>query len=286
MLWLEHGLSENTQAAYKKDIELFERWLSDGRSKTLTSTVPEDILAYLSFRLEQGAKASSSARSLSSLRRLYKYLVREGMVELDPTDNVESPKLGRKLPSSLSEEDIEALINAPDRTTAIGLRDYAMIDLMYSSGLRVSELVSLRFFQYHPDRGFVRVFGKGSKERLIPVATATISALDEYLAVARMGLLKGNREEEVMFPSSRGQEMTRQTFWHRIKAYARQLGFTQSLSPHTLRHAFATHLVNNGADLRVVQMLLGHSSLSTTQIYTYVAQERMQSLHAQHHPRA
>ena len=286
MLWLEHGLSENTQAAYKKDIELFERWLSDGRSKTLTSTVPEDILAYLSFRLEQGAKASSSARSLSSLRRLYKYLVREGVVELDPTDNIESPKLGRKLPSSLSEEDIEALINAPDRTTAIGLRDYAMIDLMYSSGLRVSELVSLRFFQYHPDRGFVRVFGKGSKERLIPVATATISALDEYLAVARMELLKGNREEEVMFPSSRGQEMTRQTFWHRIKSYARQLGFTQSLSPHTLRHAFATHLVNNGADLRVVQMLLGHSSLSTTQIYTYVAQERMQSLHAQHHPRA
>lgn len=286
MLWLEHGLSENTQHAYRKDVELFEAWLADHSGDHLLSVTSSLIQSYLAYRMSEGAKATSSARSLSSLKRFYRFAVREGLVESDPSSNIESPKLGRKLPTTLSENEIDALLGAPDLTTSIGLRDFAMIDLMYSSGLRVSELVTLRIYQYDADRGFVRVMGKGSKERLVPVAAATSETLQRYLVGTRPALLAGNQVEDIMFPSSRAKPMTRQTFWHRIKVYAKQLGIDSNLSPHTLRHAFATHLVNNGADLRVVQMLLGHSSLSTTQIYTYVAQERMQSLHAQHHPRA
>lgn len=285
-LWLEHGLSENTQQAYRKDVELFESWLENTAGLELVSVTPDLIQSYLAFRLGKGAKASSSARSLSSLKRFYRYAKREGLVEIDPTSNIESPKLGRKLPTTMTEAEVDALLNAPDANTAIGQRDFAMIDLMYSSGLRVSELVTLRTYQYDGSRGFVRVTGKGAKERLVPVAVATSDTLQRYISETRPLLLAGNMAEDIMFPSSRAQQMTRQTFWHRIKFYAAQLGIQSSLSPHTLRHAFATHLVNNGADLRVVQMLLGHSSLSTTQIYTYVAQERMQSLHATYHPRA
>lgn len=286
MLWLEHGLSENTQQAYRRDIELFWLWLEEGFNADLLQVTPSQIQSYLAFRLANGAKATTSARTLSSIKRFYRYLKREGIVASDPSSNIESPKLGRKLPLTLSEAEVEALLNAPDLDTAIGQRDYAMIDLMYSSGLRVSELVMIRTHQYDSERGFVRVVGKGAKERLVPVALATIETLDRYLSETRPQLLEGNMVEDIMFPSSRSKQMTRQTFWHRIKLYGEQLGIKSNLSPHTLRHAFATHLVNNGADLRVVQMLLGHSSLSTTQIYTYVAQERMQSLHALHHPRA
>ena len=286
MLWLEHGLSENTQHAYRKDVELFAAWLGASSGVHLLSVTPALIQAYLAHRMNEGAKATSSARTLSSLKRFYRFAKREGLVESDPSSNIESPKLGRKLPSTLTENEVDLLLHAPDLSTSIGQRDFAMIDLMYSSGLRVSELVTLRTYQYDSNRGFVRVIGKGSKERLVPVAVATSATLERYLAETRSSLLAGNQVEDIMFPSSRAQQMTRQTFWHRIKVYAKQLGINSSLSPHTLRHAFATHLVNNGADLRVVQMLLGHSSLSTTQIYTYVAQERMQSLHAAHHPRA
>ena len=286
MLWLEHGLSENTQHAYRKDVELFSVWLGASSDDHLLSVTPALIQAYLAHRMNEGAKATSSARTLSSLKRFYRFAKREGLVESDPSSNIESPKLGRKLPSTLTENEIDSLLHAPDLSTSIGQRDFAMIDLMYSSGLRVSELVTLRTYQYDSNRGFVRVIGKGSKERLVPVAVATSATLERYLAETRSSLLAGNQVEDIMFPSSRSKPMTRQTFWHRIKVYAKQLGINSSLSPHTLRHAFATHLVNNGADLRVVQMLLGHSSLSTTQIYTYVAQERMQSLHAKHHPRA
>lgn len=286
MLWLEHGLSENTQHAYRKDVELFAAWLGASSGVHLLSVTPALIQAYLAHRMNEGAKATSSARTLSSLKRFYRFAKREGLVESDPSSNIESPKLGRKLPSTLTENEVDLLLHAPDLSTSIGQRDFAMIDLMYSSGLRVSELVTLRTYQYDSNRGFVRVIGKGSKERLVPVAVATSATLERYLAETRSSLLAGNQVEDIMFPSSRAKQMTRQTFWHRIKVYAKQLGINSSLSPHTLRHAFATHLVNNGADLRVVQMLLGHSSLSTTQIYTYVAQERMQSLHAAHHPRA
>jgi len=285
MLWLEHGLSEHTQSAYRKDLELFGEWLSRGSRPVLVSAGQQDILDYLSFRLSEGAKPSSSARALSSLRRFYRYLAQEGVVPSDPSSNIESPRMGRKLPVVLSESDVERLLSVPDCATALGLRDYAMMDLMYSSGLRVSELVSLKTYQYHADRGFLRVTGKGAKERLVPMAQATIDSVERYLREGRPDLQKSLEAEEVLFPSARGREMTRQTFWHRIKLYAKQLGLPTNLSPHTLRHAFATHLVNNGADLRVVQMLLGHNSLSTTQIYTFVAQERMQDLHAKHHPR-
>lgn len=286
MLWLEHGLSENTQQAYRKDVELFAGWLDTSESSHLLSVTPSTVQSYLAYRMRQGAKATSSARTLSSIKRFYRFAKREGLIELDPSSNIESPRLGRKLPLTLTESEVDSLLHAPDMTTSIGQRDFAMIDLMYSAGLRVSELVTLRTFQYDADRGFVRVIGKGSKERLVPVALATCATLERYLLETRPILLVGNQAEDIMFPSSRAKAMTRQTFWHRIKVYAKQLGISAKLSPHTLRHAFATHLVNNGADLRVVQMLLGHSSLSTTQIYTYVAQERMQSLHAAYHPRA
>lgn len=286
MLWLEHGLSENTQQAYRKDVELFSAWLVATSDDHLLGVTPSLIQSYLAYRMREGAKATSSARTLSSLKRFYRFAKREGLVEADPSSNIESPKLGRKLPSTLTENEVVSLLHAPDMSTSIGRRDFAMIDLMYSSGLRVSELVTLRTYQYDSNRGFVRVLGKGSKERLVPVAVATSATLERYLAETRPDLLAGNQVEDIVFPSSRARPMTRQTFWHRIKIYANQLGISSSMSPHTLRHAFATHLVNNGADLRVVQMLLGHSSLSTTQIYTYVAQERMQSLHAAHHPRA
>lgn len=286
MLWLEHSLSEHTQAAYKKDVELFADWLTKHRQMVLIECSAVELQEYLAFKVSSGVKPSSSARSLSSLKRFYRYLLREALVDVDPSNNIESPRIGRKLPGTLSESDVNLLLSAPDRTTALGMRDFSMIDLMYSSGLRVSELVALKSYQYHPNRGYVRVMGKGAKERLVPVAETTIEALDRYLADARIELLKGNLQEEVLFPSLRATQMTRQTFWHRIKYYANQVGVDSNLSPHTLRHAFATHLVNNGADLRVVQLLLGHSNLSTTQIYTHVAQQRMQVLHTEHHPRS
>ncbi|AJE20560.1 site-specific tyrosine recombinase XerD [Azotobacter chroococcum] len=282
-LWLEKGLSAHTRAAYRSDLELFNGWLRE-RGLELIGVGRELILDHLAWRVDAGYKARSTARFLSGLRGFFRYLLREGVIASDPTLQVDLPQLGRPLPKSLSEADVEALLAAPESDDPLGLRDRAMLEVLYACGLRVSELVGLRLEQLNLRQGVVRVFGKGSKERLVPLGEEAIVWLERYLAGAR-SLLLGGRPSDVLFPSLRGEQMTRQTFWHRIKHHARVAGIGKSLSPHTLRHAFATHLLNHGADLRVVQMLLGHSDLSTTQIYTHIARARLQELHARHHPR-
>lgn len=284
-LWLENGLSDNTLASYRNDLTQFSKWLHAERSKELLSTSREDLLSYLSFRLAQGSKATSTARSLSSLRRFFRYLKRESLINQDPSLNLENPKLPRNLPGVLTEQEVEALLSAPDTGTELGCRDKAMLELMYGSGLRVSELVDLERSQLSIEQGLIRLLGKGGKERIVPVGEYTLECVTEYLQGPRLELLK-DISSDVLFPSTRGKKMTRQTFWHRVKKYAVLSGIRAKVSPHTLRHAFATHLVNNGADLRVVQLLLGHSNLSTTQIYTHVAQYRLQQMHEKFHPRA
>ncbi|TBW01523.1 site-specific tyrosine recombinase XerD [Azotobacter chroococcum] len=283
ILWLEKGLSAHTRAAYRSDLELFNGWLRE-RGLELIGVGRELILDHLAWRVDAGYKARSTARFLSGLRGFFRYLLREGVIASDPTLQVDLPQLGRPLPKSLSEADVEALLAAPESDDPLGLRDRAMLEVLYACGLRVSELVGLRLEQLNLRQGVVRVFGKGSKERLVPLGEEAIVWLERYLAEGR-SLLLGGRPSDVLFPSLRGEQMTRQTFWHRIKHHARVAGIDKSLSPHTLRHAFATHLLNHGADLRVVQMLLGHSDLSTTQIYTHIARARLQELHARHHPR-
>ncbi len=285
MLWLEHGLSDNTLSSYKTDLKLFDNWLSVDRGLSLLACQRQDLLAYLAYRLDQGMKPSSTARALSSVRRFYRYSIRESLVSVDPSLKLENPKLPKKLPCVLSETQIDDLLSTPDLKDPIGLRDKVMLELMYGSGLRVSELVSLELSQVSVDQGLVRLTGKGGKERVVPVGEYTLDYLVQYLKGARLAL-DPNGGCHAVFPSQRGRVMTRQTFWHRVKKYAIAVGVSESVSPHTLRHAFATHLLNNGADLRVVQMLLGHSNLSTTQIYTHVAQHRLQSLHQKFHPRA
>jgi integrase/recombinase XerD len=282
-LWLEKGLSDNTRDAYRSDLALFNGWL-DERGARLVNAGREAILDHLSWRLANGYKARSTARLLSGLRGFYRFLLREGLISLDPTLRVEMPQLGRPLPKSLSETDVEALLAAPDIGDPLGLRDRAMLEVLYATGLRVTELVSLSLEQINLRQGVLRTFGKGDKERLVPLGEEAMHWLVRYLRDVRDILLVG-KASDVVFPSRRGDLMTRQTFWHRIKVHARQAGLATSISPHTLRHAFATHLLNHGADLRTVQMLLGHSDLSTTQIYTHVARARLQQLHAQHHPR-
>ena len=282
-LWLEKGLSPHTRAAYRSDLGHFHGWLRE-RGGVLEQAGREAILDHLGWRLQQGYKARSTARLLSGLRGFYRYLLREGLIGEDPTLQVELPQLGRPLPKSLSEADVEALLAAPELDDPIGLRDRAMLEVLYACGLRVTELVSLSLEQVNLRQGVLRVFGKGSKERLVPLGEEAIAWVERYLREARP-LLLGGRPSDVLFPSLRGEQMTRQTFWHRIKHQARVAGIAKPLSPHTLRHAFATHLLNHGADLRVVQMLLGHSDLSTTQIYTHIARARLQELHAKHHPR-
>lgn len=277
-LWLEKGLSANTLASYRRDLEQLAQQLD-----LLTADSPS-LQAYLAQRLEQGLSARSVARLLSCLRGFYRYLLREGRLQHDPTLEITPPKLGRPLPKTLSERDVEQLLAAPDCSKSLELRDKAMLELLYASGLRVTELVSLQLSQVSREQGLVRVVGKGNKERLVPMGEEALVWLQRYLLQARPSLLAGQLSQ-VLFPSRRGQAMTRQTFWHRIKLYARRAGIDKPLSPHTLRHAFATHLVNHGADLRVVQLLLGHSDLNTTQIYTHVARSRLQALHAEHHPR-
>lgn len=284
VLWMERGLSQNTLAAYRRDLSGFDDWLTRHRKIGLLKARREDLLAYLSSRVETGSKPRTTARLLSSLRRFYQYALREGWVEVDPSDRIDAPKLGRSLPKSLTEDEIESLINAPDTKTALGLRDRAMLELLYATGLRVSELVELRMLQVNLRQGVVRTLGKGSKERLVPMGETAIDWLEKYLNEGRPDLLKA-RKCEHLFITQRGAAMSRQAFWYVIKRHAQQAGIHKSLSPHTLRHSFATHLLNHGADLRVVQMLLGHSDLSTTQIYTHVARERLKGLHAQHHPR-
>jgi len=252
------------------------------RGQSICGAGTTDLLAYLA---QQGAASvRTSARRLSSLRRLYQYLAREGKVASDPSVVIESPRLGRSLPKSLTETEVELLLDAPDSDTALGLRDRAMLEVLYATGLRVSELVGLCLDQVNLRQGVVRVLGKGNKERLVPLGEEALHWLERYLRHARPGFFRG-QPDATLFPSSRGQMMRRQTFWYAIKRYALQAGIRKTLSPHVLRHAFATHLLNHGADLRVVQMLLGHSDISTTQIYTHVARERLKNLHAQHHPR-
>ncbi|MGH8435498.1 MAG: site-specific tyrosine recombinase XerD, partial [Pseudomonas sp.] len=241
-------------------------------------------LDHLAWRLNAGYVARSTARFLSGLRGFYRFLLRENLIATDPTLRVEMPQLGRPLPKSLSEADVEALLAAPDWGEPIGLRDRAMLEVLYACGLRVTELISLTLEQVNLRQGVLRVFGKGSKERLVPLGEEAIVWIERYVREARPFLLDG-KPSDVLFPSQRGEQMTRQAFWYRIKHQAKVAGISKSLSPHTLRHAFATHLLNHGADLRVVQMLLGHSDLSTTQIYTHIARARLQELHAQHHPR-
>ena len=281
--WLEKGLATNSLQSYERDLRLFEDWLRQ-RGQTLVGVAAADVMEYLGDRLQAGRARSSSARLLSALRGFYQYATREQWIALDPTAMLDSPKIGRRLPKSLSEEDVERLLAAPDTTTALGLRDRAMLELLYASGLRVSELVDLTLSQVSLTQGVVRVLGKGSKERLVPMGDEALHWLKRYLTQARPDFTVG-MQTDIVFPSRLGQRMTRQTFWHRIKHHASTAGIAASLSPHTLRHAFATHLLNHGADLRIVQMLLGHSDLSTTQIYTHVAQLRLQTLHKQHHPR-
>ncbi len=283
-MWMEKGLSENTLSSYRNDLSQYQKWLAKECHISLLGADRSRLQAYLGLRVKNGQSPRSTARFMSCVRGFYRYSLREGRITVDPTLDVDSPKLGRPLPKSLSEEDVERLLNAPDIDTALEFRDRTMLELLYACGLRVTELTSLQLVQVSMNQGVVRVFGKGSKERLVPMGEEALSWLKRYMAGPRAELLKG-APSDVLFPSRRGTQMTRQTFWHRIKIYAQRAEIQKSLSPHTLRHAFATHLLNHGADLRVVQMLLGHSDLTTTQIYTHVAKQRMQELHAQHHPR-
>lgn len=282
-LWLEHGLSDHTLAAYRTDLEGFQRWLGK-RKQELAGAGREHVLGYLAHRVGDGAKPRTTARLLSSLRRFYHYLLREGVIRADPTAEVAAPKLGRALPDTLTETEVERLLAAPAGDAPLAQRDRAMLEVLYATGLRVSELVSLSVGQVNLAAGVVRVFGKGDKERIVPLGEEAVFQLDHYLGDGRRQLLH-RKESEALFPTARGGAMTRQAFWYNIKRYATQAGIKHPLSPHTLRHAFATHLLNHGADLRTVQVLLGHADLSTTQIYTHVAKARLKKLHAEHHPR-
>lgn len=281
--WMEAGLRPNTLAAYRSDLELFLRWLAPQGGR-LVAVERTQLLAYIAAQTAAGLRARSLARALASLRRFYRYLLRERHIARDPTAEILLPKLGRALPTSLSEEQVERLLHAPDARVPRGVRDRALLETLYATGLRVSELVNLTRAQLSLDMGVVRVIGKGDKERLVPMGEEAIAWLRRYLAEARPALI-GKRLSDRVFVSARGAALTRQAVWQNIKRYAAQAGIEKNLSPHTVRHAFATHLVNHGADLRVVQMLLGHADLSTTQIYTQVARARLQQLHKRHHPR-
>jgi len=277
-LWLEDGLSRNTLDSYRRDLEQLERFLAP---RALDSAAEADLSAFLAARR---SKSSSAARMLSTLRRFYAYCLRERRVEADPTLRLERPRRAPRFPKSLSESDVEALLAAPETGTPLGLRDRAMLEVLYASGLRVSELVGLKLFEAKLDAGVVRIVGKGAKERLVPLGEEAVDWVGRYLREAR-GALLGRTQSDFVFVTRRGGGMTRQAFWHLIKRYGAVAIPGKALSPHVLRHAFATHLINHGADLRVVQMLLGHADISTTQIYTHVASERLKTLHAKHHPR-
>ncbi len=282
-IWLESGLSANTLAAYRTDLLAFQIWLAK-KGLTLEQVTRADLLAYLAANVRAGLSPRSSARHLSTLRRFYRYLLIQGSTQVDPTADVRSPVIGRPLPKNISEQGVEKLLSTPPRDTALGSRDRAMLETMYASGLRVSELVGLTLNELDLTTGLVRVIGKGGRERIVPLGEEASESLREYLGQARSDLLKAQLTDAV-FVTRRGGPMTRQAFWQLIKRYAQQAGIGAEFSPHSLRHAFATHLLNHGADLRTVQMLLGHTDLSTTQIYTHVARARLQSLHGTHHPR-
>ena len=282
-IWLEEGLARNTLDSYRQDLAQFAVWLEKDVAKDLLQVEPFDIQRYLAFKFPV-SKPRSISRLIASLRRLYRFALRENKITQDPSIQIESPKLPRSLPKSLSEEDVESLLGAPNLDDSIGLRDRAMLELLYASGLRVSELVSVKVTEVSLSEGVVRVTGKGSKTRLVPMGEVAIDWLTRYLKDARPAILE-KRLCDSLFVTQRGAAMTRQAFWYLIKRYALSAGIHKPMSPHVLRHAFATHLLNHGADLRVVQMLLGHSDISTTQIYTHVARERLKQLHTAHHPR-
>lgn len=285
-LWLEDGLSPNTRLAYDRDLRQFAEWL--GRSRAvpveLLDANGEQVQSYIADRFGEG-KATSSNRRLSVLRRFFQWAIRQKLVQTDPCLQIHSAKQAPRIPKTLSERQVEALLAAPPKNTHLGQRDRAMLELLYATGLRVSELVELPTLSVGLNEGVVRVVGKGNKERLVPMGEVAKNALVEYLDQARSEILAGQRSD-ALFVTNRGGPMTRQMFWTLIKRYTIQAGIHAPLSPHTLRHAFATHLLNHGADLRVVQLLLGHADISTTQIYTHVARERLRQIHAQHHPRA
>ncbi|KEQ18029.1 site-specific tyrosine recombinase XerD [Endozoicomonas numazuensis] len=282
-LWLEKGLSENTRAAYKRDIDYFSSWLEQHHTAPEKAST-KNLTDYLAWRHTQNFRPSSTARALSSLRGYFRHLLREGKVSQDITQHIDMPKQGRPLPKSLTEADVENLLAAPDLNTEIGIRDRCMLELLYACGLRVSELVNLSLDQINLRQGIVRIQGKGNKERLVPMGEEALNWLQKYLRESRPFLIN-NPDNRVLFPGRNDNPMTRQTFWHRIKQHAVTANIQSTVSPHVVRHAFATHLLNNGADLRVVQLLLGHSDLSTTQIYTHIAQQRLRELHSSHHPR-
>lgn len=291
-VWLEDGLAKNTLEAYRRDLRLFSEWLEKAGRASLLAATEADISGYFAWRFsqrqrgkKQGIKSSTQARLHSSIRRFYQFLLRVGRIGSDPTLKLEAPKKPQRFPKTLSEADVEALLAQPDVGTLLGLRDRAMLEVLYASGLRVSELVRLKLAEVSVDMGVVRIFGKGSKERLVPLGEEALEWLARYQSGARLQLLKG-KPSDYVFVTGRAAPMTRQAFWHLIKKRAGQAIPGKALSPHTLRHAFATHLLNHGADLRVVQLLLGHADISTTQIYTHVARERLKALHAKHHPRA
>ncbi len=282
-IWLEEGLARNTLDSYRQDLTHFAQWLEKDVAKDLLQVEQFDIQRYLAFKFPI-SKPRSISRLIASLRRLYRFALRENKIAQDPSLQIESPKLPRSLPKSLSEDEVEALLAAPDLNNFIGIRDRAMLELLYASGLRVSELVSLKVTEVSLSEGVVRVTGKGSKTRLVPMGEVAVDWIARYLKEARPDILE-KRLSDSMFVTQRGASMTRQAFWYLIKRYALIAGIHKPMSPHVLRHAFATHLLNHGADLRVVQMLLGHSDISTTQIYTHVARERLKQLHTAHHPR-
>ena len=280
-VWLESGLSSNTLSAYRSDLKRFTESITP---LSLLLVEQQHVQKFLATLLAAQIKGSSSARILSTLRRFYRYQIRERRVEADPCAQVLSPKLGRPLPKAISEQQVTDLLLAPNVEKPLGIRDRAMLELLYATGLRVSELVELTLLEINLQMGVVRIIGKGNKERLVPLGEQAVDWVQQYLERGRDALLK-DKNSDAVFVTARGSAMTRQAFWYLIKKYASVAGILQGLSPHTLRHAFATHLINHGADLRSVQMLLGHADLSTTQIYTHIARERLQSMHAQHHPR-
>jgi integrase/recombinase XerD len=283
VLWLEDGLSKNTLEAYKRDLLLFSEWLQRDRTKNLLETVEADIHAYFAFKHEH-SKATSSNRRLAVLRRFYQFALRTNRIQTDPCVRLKSARQPARFPKTLSEQNVEALLAAPDIHTPLGLRDRTMLELMYASGLRVSELVLLKSVEVGMNEGVLRVTGKGDKTRLVPFGEEARVWIERYLKEARVLILNG-KIHDALFVTALGGPMTRQMFWQIIKKYALRADINAPLSPHTLRHAFATHLLNHGADLRVVQLLLGHADISTTQIYTHVARERLKKIHAEHHPR-
>ena len=281
-VWLEKNLSPNSLVAYRKDLSDTETWL-ETKSKTLLTASSVDLHGYMAVIFDRGFSASTAARWLSAIRGFYKYAVLQKLLDKDPTDSLRHPKKSRNLPRSLSAVDVSKLLGAPDVSKTIGLRDRAMLELLYACGLRITELVNVELKHVNMRQGVIRVLGKGSKERLVPMGEEAISWLSKYIDEGRTEFSKKN--SRYLFLTNRGGNMTRQNFWHAIKKYALTIGIAADISPHTLRHAFATHLLDNGADLRAVQMMLGHSDLSTTQIYTHVAQERLKGLVLEHHPR-